>query len=635
MSNNSQFSLMKTERFLPLFITQFFGAFNDNVFKNALIILLAFNVSLLPSGMSESMAINISAGLFILPFFLFSSLAGQIADYNEKASLVRKLKVLELGLILLCCASLFLKNIYLMWLALFLLGAQSTFFGPIKYSILPQHLKETEIVGGNSLIEMGTFISILIGTITGGILVSLDNGIIYICLVLIFSAFAGVMSAYKIPDAYPSATGKIDFNLFKQSMEIIKIAREVKSVFLSILGISWFWFLGAIFLSQFPVLVKNVLQSHENTVTVLLIVFSVGIALGSLICEKLSRGKIEPGLVPFGAIGMTVFGLLLYFSLNRFTELNALGASGITLSLSDFFKFVPSWYVMISLFLLSVFGGFFTVPLYTMIQFRSNPENRSRTIAANNIINALFMILSAIFAVVCFSIGLSVSELILATIILNTIVCVYIFTIIPEFLMRFGVWLMMSTIYRVKVEGIDNIPDEGPAIVVSNHVSFIDALIIFGCIRRPIKFVMYYKIYNLFLLKSLFKSIGAIPIAGKIENEEVFKLAFDKMEQYLKDGEIVMIFPEGKIADSEDKGVIQEFKPGILKMLEKMPVPVIPSALSGLWGSMYSRKNKTAYRYIPKSFLNRTVTYRIGEMIEPKNVDLKVLENIVLNLRDK
>lgn len=634
MSQSNQLSLMKSRRFLPLFITQFFGAFNDNVFKNALIIMLAFNASLLPSGLSDELAVNISAGIFILPFFLFSSIAGQLADYNEKSSLIKKLKIIELGLIALCCASILMKNIYLMWAALFLMGTQSAFFGPIKYSILPQHLKERELVGGNSLIEMGTFISILIGTIVGGVLISLNNGAYYICTILLLSGIIGVYSAFNIPQAKASTTGNINFNIFTQSVEVIKISQEKKSVFLSILGVSWFWFIGATFLAQFPLLVKDIFQSHENTVTILLIVFSIGIALGSLVCEKLSKGKIEPGIVPFGAIGMTLFGLLLYFSLNNYSEQRHIINTEV-LNVAQFLSFVPSWSVLASLFFLSVFGGFFTVPLYAMIQSRSRPENRSRTIAANNIINSLFMIGSAIFAIICFKLELNVTQLILVAVGLNALVSIYIFSIIPEFMMRFFVWILMSTIYRLKVEGSENIPDEGSAIIISNHVSFVDAILIFGSVFRPVKFVMYYKIYNQPILKTLFKSLGAIPIASKSENEEVFNLAFQKIEEYLNAGEIVMIFPEGKITEIEELGKINEFKPGVIKTLEKNPVPVIPSALSGLYGSMFSRKEKSIFRYIPKSFFNRSVSYRIGKPIEPQKVVLKELENQVISLRDQ
>lgn len=627
----SQSSLMKTKRFFPLFLTQFFGAFNDNVFKNALIILLAFNASILPTGMSEGLAVNISAGLFILPFFLFSSLAGQLADYNEKSSLIKKLKIVELGLIVLCAASLLLKNVYMMWLALFLMGVQSTFFGPLKYSILPQHLKTSELVGGNSLIEMGTFIAILVGTIAGGVLVSLENGVYYICALLFVAASIGLYSSLHIPSAKPATQGKVSFNIFKQTIEIIKISKEVKSVFLSILGISWFWFLGATFLAQFPLIVKNVLVSHENTVTILLVTFSIGIAAGSLICEKLSRGRIEPGIVPFGAIGMTIFGVCLYYSLNHYVEV--VNTQSI-LSIKQFLDTYASWYVLGSLFMIAVFGGFFTVPLYAMIQSRSKPENRSRTIASNNIINSLFMIASAIYAIVCFNFNISIINMILGVVILNALIAIYIFTIIPEFMMRFMVWILVNFVYRVKVEGENNIPDEGAGIIVANHISFVDALVIFGSIRRPVKFVMYYKIFNIPFANALFRSVGAIPIASKNENEEVFNNAFKKMNEFLENGELIMIFPEGKIAEEEIRGEINEFKPGVSKLLQTNKVPVYPSALSGLYGSMFSRKHKGIKRFIPKSLFNRKIYYSIGNPIKPEEVYLKNLEKEVVYLRD-
>lgn len=627
----SQSSLLKSRRFLPLFITQFFGAFNDNVFKNALIILLAFNASILPSGMSEGLAVNISAGLFILPYFLFSSLAGQLADYNEKSSLIKKLKWLELGLVLLCTLSLIFKNVYLMWLALFLMGVQSTFFGPLKYSILPQHLKTSELVGGNSLIEMGTFISILIGTIAGGVLISLNNGVFYICALLFTASAIGLYASMNIPSAKPSTEGKISFNILKETFNIMKISRSVRSVFLSILGISWFWFLGATFLAQFPLIVKNVLVSHENTVTILLVTFSIGIAIGSLICEKLSREKIEPGIVPFGAIGMTIFGWLLYYSFNIYSSnVN----TELTLSISQFLTQKESWQVLGSLFMIAIFGGFFTVPLYAMIQARSEPENRSRTIAANNIMNSLFMIASAIYAIVCFKLNISIADMILGVIILNALISIYIFTIIPEFMMRFMVWILVNFAYKVKVNGENNIPEEGAGIIVANHISFVDALVIFGSIRRPVKFVMYYKIFNVPIANALFRSIGAIPIASKNENEKVFNEAFEKMNEHLANGELIMIFPEGKIADQEIKGKINEFKPGLSKLLQNNAVPVYPSALSGLYGSMFSRKYKGIKRYFPKSFFTRKIRYTIDSPIKPSHFELKTVEKKVLELRD-
>jgi 1-acyl-sn-glycerol-3-phosphate acyltransferase len=270
------------------------------------------------------------------------------------------------------------------------------------------------------------------------------------------------------------------------------------------------------------------------------------------------------------------------------------------------------------------------VPLYALIQTRSRPEVRSRIIAANNILNALFMVTSAIFAIAMFSIGLTVSELILALSILNTVVAIYIFTVVPEFLIRFLVWILMGTIYRIKKEGVDILPEEGAAILVCNHVSFLDGLMIFGLSPRPVKFVMYYKIFNIPILKYLFKAAGAIPIASKKEDPQVLERAYQQINSYLEAGEIVAIFPEGRITDTGD---IAEFRPGIMKTLEKYKVPVIPSALSGLWGSMYSRRDKSVFRYIPKAFFSHKVTYRVGTPIMPEDVTMEKLREKVLELR--
>jgi len=625
---SSQFTLLKEKKFLPLFITQFLGAFNDNVFKNALVILLAFSASILPSGISPEMAVNVSAAIFILPFLLFSAVAGQLADFNEKSRIIKILKIAELVITVVACASLLLQNVYLMWGALFGLGAQAAFFGPLKYSILPQHLRQSELIGGNALIESGTFLAILTGTILGGILIGMTGGAYAIVGLLMVGSVAGLMASYKIPLAPSLQTGRVSFNIFKQSIDILKIAQSQKSVFLSILGISWFWFLGATLLSQFPLLVKNVFIANSQVVTVLLTLFSVGIALGSLLCEKLSQGRVEIGLVPFGAIGLTVFGLDLYFALEAFQSVR-LGSSEL-LGAYGFIEAAKSNRIMLDLFFMSVFGGFFTVPLYSFIQSRSLPETRSRIIGANNILNAVFMIASALFAVVCFYFDLSVNQLLLASIALNAIVSVYIFTLVPEFLMRFIVWIFIHTFYRMKSKGLENIPENGAALIVCNHVSFMDALLIFGNAPRPVKFVMHYRIFQIPFFNYMFKAVGAIPIASKSENEVVFNAAFDKIAHYLNGGELVVIFPEGAITRD---GEIGEFKSGILKVLKANPVDVIPSALSGLWGSMYSRKEDSMWRYIPKSFLNREVFYTVGQPIAARDVELASLRERVKELR--
>lgn len=626
MSENSQWALLKKQYFAPLFFTQFLGALNDNLFKNALIILLTFNTAILPKNISEGIAVNISAGLFILPYFIFSAWAGELADKYEKSKMIQYLKIWEIGIISIGILGLYLGNIYWLWATLFGLGIQATFFGPLKYSILPQHLKEIELVGGNALIESGTFIAILIGTILGGILIQFHYGWFVVGIAAWSVAVFGYISARFIPLAQSSVPElKVGFNIIKQTFKTIIIARNNKTVFRSILGISWFWFFGATLLSQFPALVKDILGGNEHVVTLLLAIFSIGIGIGSLLCEKMSGHKIEIGLVPFGAIGLSIFCFDLYFTLKMISPLHEAG-------IMIFIQHVHSMRLLFDFIGLSIFGGFFMVPLYALIQSRSEDSVRSRIIAANNIMNSAFMVISALFAIVLFSFHFSIKDLILYLAILNTLTAIYIFTLTPEFLLRFIIWLATHTIYRIKKEGLDNIQDNGKGIIICNHVSFIDALIIFGSIKRPVKFVMYYKIFNIPVLKYIFNAVGAIPIASKQENPEVLEQAYKKIKEYLINDELVVIFPEGKITQN---GELNEFKSGVLKINEDIQAPIYPSALIGLFGSMYSRKENSILRYFPKSFMNRKIIYKIDKpYYDVKNIEQ--LQVAVFNLmKDK
>lgn len=603
---NSQWSLLGKRYFAPLFWTQFLGAFNDNFFKNALMIMIAFQATILPAGIQSAVAVNISAGLFILPYFLFSGVAGEIADKQEKSRLIRFLKVWEIAILCIAAIGFSCNNIYLLWITLFGLGVQATFFGPVKYSILPQHLSEQELIGGNALVESGTFVAILLGTILGGIGIHLPHGGLIVSLGAILLALVGLFAANYVPLANSANSTTIRWNPFATTWDSLKIAKKNRTVFLSILGISWFWFFGATLLAQFPALVKDTIGGTEMIVTLFLAIFSIGTAIGSLLCEKLSDHKVEIGLVPFGAIGLTVMAFDLYFAFNQFHVLH-------DASLSIFLSAPYALRMLMDLFLMSVFGGFFIVPLYALIQTRSEPENRSRIIGANNILNALFMVISALSAIAFISLGFGLVKIILMLAIFNTVVAIYIFSLVPEFLLRFISWMLIHTIYRVKKAGLEKVPETGAGLIICNHVSFIDALIIFGSIRRPVKFVMYYKIFQIPVMNYLFRAVGAIPIASKKEDATVLEAAYTKIDEYLAQGELVVIFPEGKITHN---GMMDEFKGGILKILEKRPVMLIPSALVGLYGSMFSRKDKTLLRMMPKSFFSRKVRYHVGEPIE-------------------
>ena len=570
MDNKSQFRLLLDRRFGPFFLTQLLGAFNDNVYKNALVILVAYHAATY-SSLDPNLLTNLAAGVFILPFVLFSASAGQIADKFEKSVIIRVIKAIEIGIMVIGSAGLLLKSLPLLFAALFLLGLHSTFFGPVKYAILPQALTAAELTGGNGLVEMGTFVAILAGTLVAGLLVALDGGIGWVCGLILVISVMGLLASFAIPKA-PAAAAALTFewNPFRETWTNLKFAKQNRTVFLSLLGISWFWFYGAMFLSQFPNYSKAVLGGNEHVVTLLLALFSVGVAAGSLLCERLSGHKVEIGLVPFGSIGLSVFAVDLFFATPGSVANTGVGAWQFTTQ-------PGSWRVVMDLFLIGMFGGFYIVPLYALIQTRCPPSHRSRVIAANNILNALFMVVAAGIAVLALGFGLTIAQLLLLTGVLNAVVAIYIYTLVPEFLLRFIDWLLVHSIYRLKASGTQNIPEDGPALLVCNHQSLADALIITAACRRPIRFVMYYAIFNVPVLRFIFRSMKAIPIAGAKEAPDVLEQAYEDIAAALADGQLVCIFPEGQLTYD---GEIGPFRPGVRRILDRTPVPVVPMALS-------------------------------------------------------
>ncbi|WP_411379573.1 MFS transporter [Pseudomonas sp. MPB26] len=580
MSHPSQFTLLRTRRFLPFFITQLLGAFNDNIFKQSLILAILYKLSI--EG-DRSIWINLCALLFILPFFLFSALAGQFGEKFNKDALIRAIKIGEIVIMAVGAAGFLTNHLELMLLALFAMGTHSALFGPVKYSIMPQALHDDELVGGNGLVEMGTFLAILAGTIGAGIMMSSTHYAPVVAVAIIAVAVLGYLASRSIPRAAASTPGlRLNWNIFSQSWATLRLGLgQTPAVSRSIVGNSWFWFVGAIYLTQIPAYAKEWLYGDETVVTLILTVFSVGIALGSMLCEKLSGRKVEIGLVPFGSFGLTVFGLLLWWHSGGFPQ---------NVQANDWLAVLgygQAWWVLFDILGLGVFGGFYIVPLYALIQSRTAEHERARVIAANNILNALFMVVSAVVSILLLSVAkLSIPELFLVVSLLNIAVNTYIFRIVPEFTMRFMIWLLSHSMYRVEHRNLAAIPDEGAALLVCNHVSFVDALLIGGAVRRPIRFVMYYKIYRLPVLNFIFRTAGAIPIAGRNEDIQIYEKAFTRIAQYLKEGELVCIFPEGKLtADGE----MNEFRGGVTRILEETAVPVIPMALQGLWGSFFSR----------------------------------------------
>jgi MFS family permease len=400
MKSSSPAELMRSKRFLPFFITQALGAFNDNVFKNSLLLIITFSAGA-SMGVNENVIVNLAAGLFILPFFLLSPTAGQIADKYEKSSIIRIVKFAEIIIMLLAAVAFLLEAYWSLMFLLFAMGTQSAFFGPVKYAILPQHLRETELVGGNALVEMGTFLAILAGTILAGMLATLENASEWTAFSIVLLAVLGYLSSRKVP--YAAAADphiKVNWNPVTELVSIWRDTRQNHAVYLSIMAISWFWFLGASYLTQFPNFAKLVLLGDATVVTLLLTVFSVGIAAGSLLCERLSEGKVELGIVPIGALGLSIFGADLAFSSLQLVfpaELVQPGAAH--LGVGAFFSVGGSIRLLTDLSLIGVFGGLFIVPLYALIQQRADPKRRAQVIAANNVLNSAFMVGSAIFAV--------------------------------------------------------------------------------------------------------------------------------------------------------------------------------------------------------------------------------------------
>ncbi|WP_394135041.1 MFS transporter [Aliivibrio fischeri] len=615
-----QAKLLTQRRFLPYFLTQSLGAFNDNIFKNTLLLFVAFaSVDSLP--ISSNLFINLAAGLFILPFFLFSAFAGLLADKYEKSAFIRKVKLAEIIIMLFGAIAFVLKDFTLLLILLFLMGTQSAFFGPVKYALLPQQLKEDELVSGNALVETGTFLAILFGTIGAGIIASQENAQYIAAGAVLLFAVLGYLSSRFIPYAKAiDPTLSFRWRPIQQTRNTISIAKKDSSVFLAIMGISWFWFLGASYLTQFPNYTHHFLNDNAITVSVLLALFSVGIAVGSLACDVLSKHRVELGIIPLGSLGITIFGFNLFLA----TPANPIHTT-------DFFEILthPDLFsVFVNLFFLGVSGGIFIVPLYTLIQKRPQAKYRSQIIAANNIYNAIFMVTSAILGIICLSvIELSIPQFFLLLAILNGIVTLFLFLRVPIFIIRFVLWVLTHTGYRVSHQHLHHIPDEGGALLVCNHITYMDAFIISGACPRPIRFVMEEEYAELPLIKYFFKLTKVIPINATKSSS--IRRAFMEVENALTNGEIVLIFPEGVLTRD---GEIGAFLRGMDIILKRSPVPVIPMALRGLWGSFFSRHGGKAILKRPSRCWSK-VEVVAGEPVLPQDATSKLMREKVAQLR--
>jgi 1-acyl-sn-glycerol-3-phosphate acyltransferase len=621
----SQLGLFRGRRFWALFATQFLGALNDNVFKNALVILITYKAMSL-GGLSPENLVVLSGAVFILPFFLFSATAGQLADKYPKPRVVRWIKACEVGIMLIGGYGFLSDSLWILMSALLMMGIHSTFFGPVKYSILPQLLTDDELVGGNALVETGTFLAILLGTIIGGLLAGMgDSGLAWVSTLVVLIAAAGLATSLFIP-SLPATTPKlaVQWNPIRPTLETYTVTRQNRAVFLSILGASWFWFFGAAVLSLLPLYTRNVLHGNEHVVTLFLALFCVGTGLGSLLCERLSDRKLELGLVPFGSIGMTLFAFDLFL----------VGAPDQApphlLGIGAFLSQPGAIRICLDLLLLTTFSGFFIVPLYTLMQQRSDPAYRSRVIAGNNIVGAFFMVLSSVMLVALRAADVTIPQIFLVLAILNAMVAGYIYKLLPEFLFRFLCWILANVLYRLRTIGRDHIPMEGPALLVCNHVTFVDWMIIASACKRPARFVMYHGFFKIPLLGWFFRDAKVIPIAPAREDVETLDAAYDQIAHELEDGEIVCIFPEGQVTKD---GNMNPFRPGVEKILRRTPVSVVPMALCGMWGSFFSRKYGRAMSRPFRRFWSR-ITLVIGEPLPPEQATAGELMRRVATLGD-
>ncbi|MEO5963479.1 MAG: MFS transporter [Thermomonas sp.] len=630
MSGHSQFDLLKQRRFLPYFVVQALGSFNDNVYRQAIIGLLAF----MAVGSNEkALYANLAPAIFILPYFLFSATAGQIAEKLEKQKLIVITTTIEIVVMSVAAVGFLLQSMPVLLVALFCTGLQSTLFGPVKYSILPSVLKPEELTGGNGLVEMGTSVAILVGMIFGGLIFQLagDNGTYVAAASIIVLAIIGNMVARRIPKVDAGEpTLKINWNIARESWRIWQLTRKQPAVRNAVLGVSWFWFIGTVLTAQLPVYAETNLGGTQNLYIFALALFSIGVGIGSISCEKLSGRTVEIGLVPLGAFGVSAFMLDLYFAQPG----QALAAG---LSVMEFVRATGTWRIMLDLTGIGLFTGFFVVPLFALIQSRTPRTELARVISGMNIQNAMFIVSAALIGIALQRVfDWNIPQVFLALAIANALVAIWIFTLVPEFLMRFLSWVLVRTLYRLRLHGIEqHVPDEGAALLVCNHVSYMDALILSACMPRPARFVMYYKIFNIPVMRWIFRTAKAIPIASARENPEVMQRAFDAVDAALADGELVCIFPEGALTKD---GEIAPFKSGVEKILTRAnaagrPVPVVPLALRNMWGSLWSKRDSRLGRMrVPHRF-RAHIEVAAGAPIDGREATAPMLEAKVRGLR--
>jgi len=580
--------LMTSKRFLPLFFTQALGVLNDNLFKNALAILILYRLAEV-AGMNGQLLVTLATGIFIAPFILFSALAGQLADKMEKPKLIRHIKVAEIGVMGLGAIGFFIGNIPFLLFVLFLMGVQSSFFGPVKYSILPDLLKRKELLAGNALIEAGTFLAILVGTILGSLLILMDAGSIVVSALVIGLAVAGVLSAMSIPDL-PAINPalKINKNIATETVSILKYARSSRAVFLTIMGISWFWLLGATFLTQFPAFAKDIIGADEKVVTLFLTLFSVGIGLGSILCSKLLKGELSARFVPLGAIGMSIFIIDLFFASSGLTP-----HSGNLMGITTFLGSFSHIRICFDLLGIAVCGGIYIVPLYAIMQDKAAPKHRSRVIAANNITNSIFIVTGALIAALMLKSGLSVRAVFLSLALGNAIVSIYILGLLPDAILKPIFRFILKLVYKVELNGLGHYKKAGKrAVIVVNHVSFLDAVLLASFLPIKPVFAINTHIAESWWVKPFLKLVDVFPM------DPTSAMSAKGLIEKVKTNRHCIIFPEGRITVT---GALMKVFEGPGMIADKSNANILPIRIDGAQYTPFSRlKRKVRQRWFPK-----------------------------------
>ncbi|MEL6343015.1 MAG: MFS transporter [Myxococcota bacterium] len=616
--------LLRERRFWPLFWTQFAVAFNDNVFRNGIILLVTYR-GLGLFGLPPEQVVALATGIILLPYFLFSAPAGQLADKLPKSQMIRRVKFAEIFVMLIGAAGFYLQSVPLLIVTLFAMGFQSAMFAPAKYSIIPQLVGEDELIEGNAWVELGTYVSVLIGTLVGGLLIAGDlgggPGVVGVAVVA-FAIFGWIISLY-IPDV-PAVHPELAFSprLVRPALEIIAISRRDPVLWNSILGISWFWAFGTIFLALFPTYAAQVLYGDELVATFLTALFSFGVGGGALLCSRLSRGRVELGLVPLGSIGLTLFSLDVFLVGQPWSA----PANGELLTVAEILVRPVTWRILIDLTLLSFSGGLFAVPLYALLQQQARPEERSRVIAGNNMVNSALMVGGSVSLMILYAVGVDARQVFVILALVNLAVAVYIYRLIPEFFLRFVAWVLSNLIYRLEIVGEENFPSEGPAVLVCNHVTYVDWLIVGGAIPRPARFIMDAHFMKIPVANRLMRQARIVPIAPARRDPEVLQKAMQTISEELAAGHLVCIFPEGRLTPN---GEMLDFKPGVERILAKDPVPVVPMALNGLWGSSFSKKDGRIKLF--RRFWSR-IRLTIDPAIPPEGVTAEGLRARVMEI---